>query len=89
MKVDLEGKFALVTGAARGIGESIADTLAANGARVAYADIDFAAVKKSAANSAGGLAVEMDIRQRSPELDGRRWAEVLRQFGQKPRHSGE
>jgi len=57
MKVDLEGKFALVTGAARGIGRSIADTLSANGAAVAYVDINFTRVKEAAARSQGGLAV--------------------------------
>ena len=41
MKVDLTGKVALVTGAARGIGKSIANTLAENGADVVFADIDF------------------------------------------------
>jgi len=61
MKVNLEGKFALVTGAARGIGQAIADTLTANGARVAYADIDFATVQQTAADKPGSLAVAMDI----------------------------
>jgi 3-oxoacyl-[acyl-carrier protein] reductase len=78
MKVDLAGKFALVTGAARGIGKSIADTLSANGARVAYADIDFATVK-SAANSPGALAVDMDISNQT-HVDSA-MAEVLKQFG--------
>ena len=79
MKVDLNGKFALVTGAARGIGQAIADTLTANGARVAYADIDFAAVQKSATHAAGSLAVDMDISSESRVESA--VAEVLKQFG--------
>ena len=39
MKVDLEGRVALVTGSAQGIGRAIADTLRDNGATVVYSDI--------------------------------------------------
>jgi 3-oxoacyl-[acyl-carrier protein] reductase len=60
MRVDLSGKTALVTGAARNIGKAIADALAANGARVAYADLD-AAGAEAAARSSGGLAVPLDV----------------------------
>jgi len=40
MKVDLAGKVALVTGAGQGIGQAIADHLAANGATVYYSDLN-------------------------------------------------
>ena len=63
MNIDLTGKHALVTGAARGIGQAIADALAANGAKVAYTDIDFEEVEQSAARSPDTIALKMDISQ--------------------------
>jgi NAD(P)-dependent dehydrogenase (short-subunit alcohol dehydrogenase family) len=60
MNVDLTGKVAVVTGAARGIGQAIADALAANTAQVVYTDIDRAEVERSAA-ATGGTALEMDV----------------------------
>ena len=61
MKVDLTNRVALVTGAARGIGQAIADMLADNGARVYYSDVDSVEVRRAAACRAGAIAVDMDV----------------------------
>jgi 3-oxoacyl-[acyl-carrier protein] reductase len=60
MRVDLADKVALVTGAAHGIGQAIADCLAANGAQVVYTDVDRAGAEAAAA-TAGALALEMNV----------------------------
>lgn len=65
MSSSLDGKVAVVTGAASGIGRQIAHTLAAEGARVAIADLNLAGAQAVAAEieGAGGraMAVAMDV----------------------------
>jgi NAD(P)-dependent dehydrogenase (short-subunit alcohol dehydrogenase family) len=79
MKVNLEGKRALVTGAAQGIGKAIADTLAANGARVAYTDVNGDLAKESAEDVEGAIAVSLDITKQDRVRAG--VDEVVRQLG--------
>jgi NAD(P)-dependent dehydrogenase (short-subunit alcohol dehydrogenase family) len=55
----LEGKVALVTGAAQGIGKAIADGLARAGARIVVADLDRAEDAASAYPDGVGLTVDV------------------------------
>jgi D-sorbitol dehydrogenase (acceptor) len=58
----LEGKSAVITGAARGIGAAFAKAYAAEGATVAIADIDLVRAEATAREiGSGAYAVEMDV----------------------------
>lgn len=61
MQVDLDNQVALVTGAGQGIGLAIAESLAANGARVVFSDINRAQAEAAAANHDGCLGLRLDV----------------------------
>jgi len=79
MKVDLGGKAALVTGAGRGIGKAIADSLAANGASVLYTDIDGAAAEAASADVPGSAAIQLDVSDQAATVRG--VSQALERFG--------
>lgn len=56
----LEGKAALITGGARGIGRAFAERYVAEGARVAIGDLDRDAATR-AASEIGAVAVDLDV----------------------------
>lgn len=81
MNVDLHGKVALVTGAARGIGRAIADAMAANGARVVYADVDLAVALEAVAAAPGSGAIAMAMDVTDDERVRERVAEIVATLG--------
>ncbi|WP_433624308.1 SDR family oxidoreductase [Nocardia sp. CA-120079] len=72
--IDLKGARVLITGAARGIGQSTAELFAAKGAEIVIADVDTAAAE-SAAAAIGARAFELDVRARD------QWDKVVADFG--------
>lgn len=77
----LQGKTALITGAARGIGLAFAQAYIREGAQVALADIDIVRARAEAARLGDGAhAVEMDV-TRQDSIDTA-VAETVAQFGQ-------
>jgi 3-oxoacyl-[acyl-carrier protein] reductase len=61
VQVNLTNQVALVTGAAQGIGRAIADALAANGARVVYADVNADGAVAAAKDRLGAIGLRMDV----------------------------
>jgi meso-butanediol dehydrogenase / (S,S)-butanediol dehydrogenase / diacetyl reductase len=75
---ELDGRRALVTGGAHGIGRAIAAALTRSGVRVAVADIDHEAGRRTA-QELGAVAVVVDVRERASVE--RAFAEALERLG--------
>ena len=77
----LDGKTALITGAARGIGRAFAEAYVREGARVAIADIDIDRARETATTiGEAAWAVPMDVTDQT-SIDAA-VAAVVEQFGQ-------
>ena len=72
--MELINAVAVVTGGAHGIGRALCRALNEAGARVAVADLDFAAARSVAAE-VGGLALQLDVANEQELIDGVRQVE--------------
>jgi NAD(P)-dependent dehydrogenase (short-subunit alcohol dehydrogenase family) len=79
MKCDLTGNVSLVTGAARGIGQAIADRLAANGSRVIYTDLVASEAVAAAAKAPNAKGLRMDVTR--PDEIETTIAQIVAEFG--------
>lgn len=79
MQCDLEGRVALVTGAAGAIGSAIAERLTDNGARVIIADINLEGAIQVADGLANAIALEVDISQ--PDSVEQVVSQIIREAG--------
>jgi 3-hydroxybutyrate dehydrogenase len=77
--MQLNGKSALITGAASGIGAEIARVFAAAGARVCIADVNEKAAQETASGLKNAIGVRMDV-TREEEVE-RGVAEMVRELG--------
>jgi 3-hydroxybutyrate dehydrogenase len=77
--MQLNGKSALITGAASGIGAEIARVYAAAGAKVCIADVNEKAAQDTASGLKNAIGVRMDV-TREDEVE-RGVAEMVRQLG--------
>ena len=88
-KIDLAGRFAVVTGGAQGIGRAITERFLDSGAAVAIWDRDKALAEKTAAelsNRGKVAAIACDV----TDLDGRRARARRHREGVRPhRHPGQ
>lgn len=70
-----EGRTALVTGAARGVGEAVAREIHAGGGKVAVSDVDLAAAQVVAdsldPSGASAIAIALDVRSKDDFLSAR------------------
>ncbi len=82
MKIDLEGRVALVTGGSKGIGRAIVQTLAEGGAQVAITARGAEALKKTAAELSGSKILTIPADATDQKEVGLVIARVIDVFGQ-------